>query len=139
MELADMLAINKAEAEHAAAARHARREYMAALRLIRGAHSEWKPPVLAVSGLRNQGLDELWNKVLEHRAWLERSGQLTQRRSEQTRRWMWTMVEDRVLRALRDHPAVKQRGPEIERAVLAGELTATLGAEALLQAFGISV
>jgi LAO/AO transport system kinase len=136
MELADMIAINKAEAD-ANMARHARREYMAALRLMRGTHAGWKPPVLTVSGLHNQGLDELWSKVLEHRSLLEQNGELAKQRSEQTRRWMWQMVEERVLRALHDHPQVAARTPDIERAVSAGELTATLGAEAILQAFGL--
>lgn len=138
MELADMVAINKAEAENATTVREARREYMSALRLMRGTHAGWRPPVIAVSGLRNQGLDELWNKILEQRALLESSGVLAAKRSEQTRRWMWNMVEERVRRALHEHPAVASQTPDIERAILAGELTPTLGAEALLRAFGLS-
>jgi len=137
MELADLIAINKAESENAVLVRNARREYMAALRLMRGTHPQWKPSVLAVSGLHNRGLDELWGKVVEHRQLLEQSGQLARRRSEQTRRWMWSMVEQRLLRALREHPDVLQRAPDIERSVLEGQLTATLGAEAILKAFGM--
>lgn len=137
MELADLIAINKAEAENAVLVRNARREYMAALRLMRGTHPDWKPSVLAVSGLQNQGLDALWTKITEHRKLLESSGRLAQRRSEQTRRWMWRMVEERVLRSLYEHPEVLAKTPEIERAVVSGQLTATLGAEALLQAFGL--
>jgi LAO/AO transport system kinase len=137
MELADMVAINKAEAENAASVRNARREYMSALRLMRGVYSGWKPPVISVSGLHNQGLDTLWSKVLEHRTLLESSGQLAQQRSEQTRRWMWQMVEERALRALHAHPEVAARTPDVERAIQAGTLTATLGAEAILQAFGL--
>jgi LAO/AO transport system kinase len=137
MELADMVAINKADTENPAHARIARRDYMAALRLLRGAHAEWVPPVLTVSGLKNQGLDALWSKVLEHRALLERSGQLEQRRRAQMQRWMWSMIDEQLLRALRTHPDVVARTGEIERALAAGETTATLGAEALLQAFGL--
>ena len=68
---------------------------------------------------------------------LERTGHLESRRKEQTRRWMWTMVEERLMRALREHPAVAALAPEIERSVLAGQLTPALGAEALMQAFGL--
>jgi LAO/AO transport system kinase len=136
MELADMIAINKAEAENAAAARHAKREYMAALRLMRGNHPDWKPPVLAVSGLQNQGLDLLWEKIEEHRQKFESNGVLQTRRREQMRRWMWTMVDDRLLRAVREHPAVATQVPQLEAAVHDGKLTATLGAEAILKAFG---
>jgi LAO/AO transport system kinase len=137
MELADLIAINKAEAENAVIVRQARHEYMSALRLMHGTHPDWKPRVIAVSGLRNQGLDELWNNVREHRALLEASGHLVTRRNEQTRRWMWNMIEERLRRALREHPAVAAQTPEIERAVLAGDLTPTLGAQALLRAFGL--
>jgi LAO/AO transport system kinase len=138
MELADMIAINKAEAENAALVRNARREYMAALRLMRGTYSGWKPPVISVSGLNNVGLDTLWEKVQEHRTLLEGTGQLAKQRSEQTRRWMWQMVEERALRALHAHPEVAARTPEIEHAIQAGTLTATLGAEAILKAFGLT-
>ncbi len=136
MELADLIAINKAEAD-AAAARHAKREYMAALRLMRGTHPDWKPPVLMISGLQNQGLDVLWEKIAEHHALFDKSGELQRKRSEQMRRWMWSMVDDRVLRALRDHPAVVQMADQLQTDVLEGRLTATLAAEALLRAFGI--
>jgi LAO/AO transport system kinase len=138
MELADMLAINKAEGSNAGAARHAKREYMAALRLMRGTHPDWKPPVLMVSALHNQGLDVLWDKILEHRALLERTRQLEIKRREQTRRWMWSMVDDRLLRALREHPQVAALAADLERQLLAGQITATLGAEALLKAFGLN-
>ena len=135
MELADMIAINKAEAENAGAARHAKREYMAALRLMRGSHPAWKPPVLAVSGLQNQGLDVLWQKIEEHRELFEGNGVLQTRRREQMRRWMWSMVDDRLLRAVRSHPSVAAQAALLEAAVLEGKLTATLGAEAILRAF----
>jgi LAO/AO transport system kinase len=138
MELADMLAINKAEESNASAARHAKREYMAALRLMRGTHPDWKPPVLMVSALHNQGLDVLWEKILEHRALLERTQQLEVKRREQTRRWMWSMVDDRLLRALREHPQVAALAADLEEKLLAGQITATLGAEALLKAFGLN-
>jgi LAO/AO transport system kinase len=135
MEIADMIAINKAEAENATATRHAKREYSAALRLMRGAHPDWKPPVIAVSGLHNQGLDLLWQKIDEHRVMFEKNGVLRARRREQMRRWMWSMVDDRLLRAVRQHPAVAAQIAQLEAAVLDGKLTATLGAEAILKAF----
>jgi len=138
MELADMIAINKAEEENATLVRNARREYMSALRLMRGRTAAWQPPVLTVSGLHNRGLDTLWDKIVEHRELLTGSGMLESRRQEQTQRWMWTMVEERVKRALHEHPAVAAQAGPIEEAVRSGKLTATLGAEVLLQAFGLA-
>ncbi len=136
MELADMIAINKAEAD-ATAARNAKREYMSALRLMRGTHADWKPPVLTVSGLHNQGLDVLWEKITEFRALFTKNGQLEVRRREQMRRWMWSMVDDRVRAAVREHPEVATLVTRLERELIEGTTTATLGAEAILRAFGI--
>jgi LAO/AO transport system kinase len=138
MELADMIAINKAEPENEVQVRGARREYMSALRLMHGRAANWQPPVIAVSGLHNRGLDILWNKIIEHRALLDSTGLLETRRQEQTRRWMWTMVEERIKRALHEHPDVVAQTRPIEEALRTGRLTATLGAEALLRAFGLS-
>ena len=138
MELADMIAINKSEGANAPAARRARREYMSALRLMRGMHPEWRPPVLTVSGLENHGLGELWQKVLEHRALLEGSGRLMARRNDQTIQWMWHMVDDRMHRALRENPKVAAKTAELEAAVRAGRLTATLAATDILRTLGLA-
>jgi LAO/AO transport system kinase len=110
---------------------------MSALRLMRGTHPDWKPPVLMVSGLQNQGLDVLWEKIGEHRDAFVKNGGLEQRRREQMRRWMWSMVDDRVLQAVREHPEVAAKAAALERELLEGKVTATLGAEAILRAFGL--
>jgi LAO/AO transport system kinase len=151
LELADVVAINKADG-NPEAARVAKREYMSALRVMHGGHAagggthmtsaapqqaEWSTPVLMVSALTGQGLDALWDDVQRFRALLSQSGQLAAKRQEQLRRWMWSMVEDRVLSSLRAHPEVQRSAPEIEADVLAGKITPTLGARALLAAFGI--
>ena len=91
--------------------------------------------MIAVSGVHNQGLDSLWQKIDEHRVMFENNGVLRARRCEQMRRWMWSMVDDRLLRAVRRHPAVAAQTAQLEAAVLDGKLTATLGAEAILKAF----
>jgi LAO/AO transport system kinase len=151
LELADLVAVNKADS-NPEAARVAKREYMGALRVLHGGRAAggssqidgmtaqqapWSTPVLMVSALTGDGLGALWDKVQEFRALMEQSGQLAAKRQEQLRRWMWSMVEARVLDALRTHPEVKRRVPALEADVLAGKLTPTLGARALLEAFGI--
>jgi len=136
LELADLIAINKAD-QSQASANQAKQEYSGAMRLMRMKHGLWRPPVFTVSGLQNQGLDLLWGKVQEHRELLQQHGMLERVRKEQLKRWMWTMVDDRVLAALRAHPEVAAQAAELERQVLAGELTPTRGAQAILRAFGI--
>jgi LAO/AO transport system kinase len=92
---------------------------------------------LMCSGLQNQGLDVLWEKISEHRALFEKGGELEQRRRDQMRRWMWSMVDDRVLQAVRENSEVIANVAALERDLLTGKITATLGAEAILRAFGL--
>jgi LAO/AO transport system kinase len=139
LEHADAIAVNKAD-QSSDAARAAKREYMSALRVMHGAGAEdtgWSVPVLMVSGLTGSGLPELWAKIGEHRATMEKNGLFAGKRREQLRRWMWSMVEDRALQALRSHPEVQRRAPALEADVLSGKITPTLGARALLEAFGL--
>jgi LAO/AO transport system kinase len=140
LELADIVAINKADASPEAA-RVAKRDYMSALRVMRGSSGgsdgHASPPVLMVSGLKGDGLPELWDEIQRFRASGEQNGQFADKRKQQLRRWMWSMVQDRLLSALHAHPEVQRLAPALEADVLAGKITPTLGAQALLQAFGI--
>jgi LAO/AO transport system kinase len=139
LELADILAVNKADA-NPDAARLAKRDYLSALKLMHGATGDARRggvPVLTISGLSGQGLDVLWSKIDAHFKDGEASGRLEATRREQLRRWMWSMVEERVLHALHAHSAVATLAPKLERQLLDGKLTPTLGAQALLDAFGL--
>lgn len=137
MELADMIAINKADGDNLARARHAKRDFQSALRLMRTSHPDWLPPVHMVSGLNNQGLDQLWASVEEHHALFTGNGELVRRRRKQLMRWMWAMVDEHVIHAVRSHPAVIALREQLEKDVLGGHTTPTLGARAILAAFGL--
>jgi LAO/AO transport system kinase len=140
LEVADVIAVNKADAAPESA-RNAKRDYSAALRVMHGAgggDSSWQVPVLLISAQTGDGVDGLWAKLQEHRDSRRASGRFEQKRSAQLRSWMWSMVERRVLAALHEHPEVTKLAPQLEADVLAGKLTPTLGAQALLRAFGIT-
>ncbi|MBO0872018.1 MAG: methylmalonyl Co-A mutase-associated GTPase MeaB [Pseudonocardia sp.] len=142
LELADVIAVNKADGPAERDARRAARELAGALRLVRapanGADGTagWEVPVLTCSGATGVGVEEVWRAVTDHQDRLDAAGELTERRRRQQVRWMWTMVNDRLHAALREHPSVREHAPELERAVLDGELTPTLGADRILDAFG---
>jgi LAO/AO transport system kinase len=139
VELADVIAINKAD-QDPSAARRAKREYLSALKLMRSSDGDaehWTVPVVTVSAVRGDGIDELITTLWTHRDTMEASGRLEQRRVEQRLRWMWRMVEERTLTALREHPEVARLSPSVERELLEGKLTPALGADALLRAFGV--
>ena len=135
LELADLLAINKADGDNATRAEQARREYAAALHYMRPTSAGWQPRVVTVSSLEGRGLEELWQLVEEHRQALEASGELTTKRRHQQLGWMWTMVRDELLQRLRSHPEVAAELPRLEQQVLSGELTPTLAATRVLELF----
>ncbi|MFI8420337.1 methylmalonyl Co-A mutase-associated GTPase MeaB [Streptomyces sp. NPDC085479] len=135
LELADVVAVNKADGPHTADARAAARELAGALRLMHGREAVWTPPVLSCSARESTGLDEVWERLENHRSLLDAAGRLDARRREQQVDWAWTMVRDELLARLHAAPAVRALTPEVERRVRDGELTATLAAERILAAF----
>ncbi|HEX9668840.1 MAG TPA: methylmalonyl Co-A mutase-associated GTPase MeaB, partial [Thermoanaerobaculia bacterium] len=138
LEHVDLVAVNKADGDHALAAREARAQYEAALRFVRPPSPLWTPPVVTASGLHGEGLDELWTHVEEHRRVLSEAGELAERRRRQQRRWMWSLIEDELLAAFRRDPRVASLLPGLEDDVAAGRTTATLAARRLLEIHGRS-
>ncbi|MFF8378372.1 methylmalonyl Co-A mutase-associated GTPase MeaB [Streptomyces sp. NPDC015661] len=136
LELADVVAVNKADGPHERDARAAARELAGALRLMHGADAVWAPPVLSCSARESAGLDEVWDRLRQHRALLDSTGRLAAKRQDQQVDWTWTMVREELLRRLSADPAVQDVTPSLERRVRDGELTATLAAEEILKAFG---
>ncbi|MGW3660382.1 methylmalonyl Co-A mutase-associated GTPase MeaB [Streptomyces sp. NPDC005151] len=135
LELADAIAVNKADGPHERDARAAARELAGALRLMHAADAAWTPPVLTCSARESTGLDTLWERLEQHRALLDSTGRLAAKRREQQVDWTWTMVRDELLDSLRSHPEVRTLTPALEQRVRDGELTATLAAEEILAAF----
>ncbi|MCP3957527.1 MAG: methylmalonyl Co-A mutase-associated GTPase MeaB [bacterium] len=133
LELVDLVAVNKADGERLGAARKARQQYLSALKFVRPASPAWRPTVLTVSARDGTGLEELWRKIEEHRATLEGSGELGTKRREQRLRWMWALVEEEVLGSFRRDPRVAEMLGEMERRVVAGEITPTQAATRLLR------
>ena len=136
LELADMIAVNKADGDNVPAARTAARDYSAALRLTQPTSPTWTPPVVTCAGLSGDGLDEVWAQVEAHREALIGSGEWTERRRAQRLAWMWSMVEDRLLVGLRSDPAVLSLLAAVEDDVLDGRTTPSAAAARLLGAFG---
>jgi LAO/AO transport system kinase len=135
LELADVIAVNKADGPHERDARSAARELAGALRLMHGKDPFWTPPVLSCSAREGSGLEEVWERLEQHRALLDSSGALAARRRDQQVEWTWSMVRDDLLGRLRADPAVRALAPDLEAMVRAGEVTATAAAERILAAF----
>ncbi len=133
LELADLLAVNKADTDPAAAER-ARRQYQNAIAYLRPLHAEWKPEVCCVSAWTGAGIGELWERVEAHRAALSATGALTRMRAEQAVRWMWQAVESELASRLRSDPAVQALAPSLEQEVRSGAVPATVAAARILAA-----
>ena len=137
IELADMIAVNKADGDGAHPARAAAAQYKAALHILAPSSTLWSTPVVTISGLTGAGLDALWEKVEDHRARHKAKGLVAARRHAQDVKWMWAMVEDRLRAKLREDPALKRRAPELEAGVKSGAIAATAAAEEIAGALGL--
>ncbi len=136
VELADMIAINKADGDNIARAKAAAAEYRAALHILSPRSPNWSPPVVTYSALTGDGIAALWTHVLEHRQKLTASGELAARRGEQQVKWMWSMLEERLFAPLRSDRALKAVLPRIEADVAAGRLAANAAAEQIADLLG---
>jgi LAO/AO transport system kinase len=135
MELADCLAVNKADGALRAVAKRTRLDYESALQLIRPTSSAWRPRSLLVSALEEEGIDEIWAAVGEHRSALQATGEFEVRRRQQNRDWMWSLVEQGLRRALDSHPDVASRVADFEQDVQAQKRTPAAAARDLLALF----
>jgi LAO/AO transport system kinase len=136
LELADMIAVNKADGDNVARAKAAAADYRRALHLTQPTSPNWSPPVVTCSATEDVGLDEIWQQIRVHRAKLDATGELHAKRQDQQVRWMWSMVDDRVVERFRSTPAVKALVHDLESDLRAGRVTATVAAERLLAAGG---
>ena len=135
LELADMIAVNKADGDNVQRAAAAAADYRMAVHMMAPVSPNWTPPVLTCSALTDDGLPEIWSRIETHRDTLTASGELRRRRQDQQVHWMWSMVEDRVLGSFRSSPQVASLVPELEGAVRAGTVPATAAAVRLVRAF----
>ena len=133
LEIADMVAVNKADGDNRARAMTAVREYKTALHILTPASPNWSPPVVACAGLTGEGLGDLWSKIVEHRRIFTETGEQAQKRRTQQVRWMWAMVEDRLMTSLRASPAVRAALPELEAQVAGETLTPASAVERMLE------
>ncbi|MFC9549681.1 methylmalonyl Co-A mutase-associated GTPase MeaB [Rhodococcus sp. NPDC056960] len=135
LELADLVAVNKADGKHEREAKGAARELAGALRLIYPHDAVWTPPVITMSGLEGVGLEDFWDTVCRHRDVLTAAGQFEENRRRQQVDWTWTMVHDQLLRRLASNTRVKAIRGDVEQQVRDGSLTAALAAAEILDAF----
>jgi LAO/AO transport system kinase len=133
VELADMIAINKADGDNIKRANHAAADYRSALHILAPRSEYWHPPVVTYSALTNAGVSELWQKVIDHRAAMTASGDFAARRRAQQVKWMWSMLEQRMMARLRADASMRGKVKKIEADVAEGRVAPALAAEKIAE------
>ncbi len=138
-ELADLIAVNKADGENQAAAELARQEYERALRILQphSPQDAWRTDVVCCSALGNRGLDAIWRRIEEFRHVAQESGAFADKRRQQQLEWMWFLVEDSLKQAMRSRPGSAALIARLEGAVLNGSLSPNRASKKLLGSLGL--
>ncbi|MGY3528659.1 methylmalonyl Co-A mutase-associated GTPase MeaB [Bradyrhizobium sp. USDA 4452] len=133
VELADMIAINKADGDNLKRANLAAADYRSALHILAPRSEHWHPPVETYSALTGAGLDRLWQKILEHRTAMSASGEFETRRREQQVKWMWSMLESRIMARLRSDASIRAKVKKMEAEVAGGRISPAVAAEQIAE------
>jgi LAO/AO transport system kinase len=133
IELADMIAINKADGDNIKRANIAAADYRGALHILSPRSEHWQPPVVTYSAQTGAGIAELWQKVLDHRTAMTASGEFASRRREQQVKWMWSMLESRMMARLLSDAAIRAKVKKIESDVAEGRIAPALAAETIAE------
>ncbi|WP_428650014.1 methylmalonyl Co-A mutase-associated GTPase MeaB [Roseibium sp.] len=137
LEIADMIAVNKAEGEGAMRARSAASDYRAALHILAPRSPTWTPPVITISGLANEGLDHLWEQIGIYRERMQASGEWKEKRSRQQVAWMWDMLQQRMMMTLKSSSRTAERLQALEAEVRDGRTAVSLAVDELADLMGL--
>jgi LAO/AO transport system kinase len=135
VEMADMIAVNKADGERLGLAKQAKRAYQNALHLFPPKESGWTPPVVLCSGMSGMGIPEINEYLGQYVEMTADNGYFEKKRLDQAKYWLYETIQQRLRQLFFTHPKVKERLPAIEKDILEGKLSSFQGAERLLNLF----
>lgn len=135
MEMADLIAINKAEKENLAAAKRAKMEYENALSLFPPAPSKWKTPVVTCSALNGSGIPDVKHKISDYIKHVKENRYFQKRREEQSAFWMHETIRKKLSSEFYENQGIKEKLPGIEKQVNAGEISSFSAAERLMKLY----
>lgn len=135
MEMADAIAINKADGENKKPAEKAKNAYRNALQLLAKHPAGWVPPVLTCSAIEDVGLDEVWELMKTYEVEMKKEGYFYENRQCQNLHWMKAIIDHHLKQHFHQHEQVQKIWPRLEEAVLKGETPALNAANALLSAY----
>ena len=134
LEVADAIAVNKADGDNVERAERACQQFENALHYLTPASPVWAPRAMTCSSLEldNPGILKIWETILEHRRLYLESGALENKRQQQALDWMWSLLEEGLRERFFSNPNIVKRLPQMTRSVEKGEITPTAAADELL-------
>ncbi|MDH4204087.1 MAG: methylmalonyl Co-A mutase-associated GTPase MeaB [Desulfobacteraceae bacterium] len=132
LELADAVAVNKADGDNVEKAEFARKQYETALHFLAPSSPNWTPPVLTCSALEMIDIDVIWETVLNHHRTFTQTGELKANRKKQAVDWMWSLVKEGLNDRFYQNPEVKKILPETVKEVENETIASTVAASRLL-------
>ena len=135
VEMADLLAVNKADSDRLGLARETQRSYQKALHLFPPKENNWTPPVLRCSALQGQGIEEIWDSVGQFQMETNESGYFQRHRQAQAKYWLREFISDKLEQLFFENPSVKEQWKLTEHKVIKGEWSSIKAGEYLLDLF----
>ena len=133
LELADLIVINKSDGVQEAQAITTQSEYRKAMQLLYSSKNSWEPQILRSSALEKKGIDKIWEAVNNFRESLKNSGEWEKQRRSQYEKWMWTLVEEGLLKNFYKNEIIQKKIPELEKFVASGDILPASAARKLLE------
>ena len=132
LELADLVVVNKSDGKQESLAKTAQSEYRKARHLLPSSKNTWVPQILRCSALEKRGLNEIWEEAGKFREVLQDSGEWEKQRQKQSKKWMWSMVEEGLLKNFHNYPDIQKQITKLEKEVESGKMLPTTAARKLL-------
>ena len=136
LEIADMIAVNKADGEMKNAANRAVMEYQHALDILNPKSANWKPRSLSCSAYTGEGLLAIWETICDYKKLLKDAGEWEEKRKSQQVEWMWAIIRERILSKIETNEKVQSLVPQLELQVAESKLTPALAALEILTVIG---
>ena len=136
LEIADMIAVNKADGEMKNAANRAVMEYQHALDILNPKSANWKPRSLSCSAYTGDGLVAIWETICDYKRLLKDAGEWQEKRKGQQVEWMWAIIRERILSKIETNEKVQSLVPQLELQVAESKLTPALAASEILTVVG---
>jgi LAO/AO transport system kinase len=135
MEMADLLAITKADEGNEQKAKLAQVQYQSALRLFAAHPAGWQPQVLTCSALQRRGLEAIWQKIMEYQTQLQGNGYWYEKRKMQQLHWLQDSIQQQLIDKFYQHEGIKKVFAQKARAVQDGTLHVSSAVQELWEIF----